>query len=121
LIGVTLKIAIFEFICGSGTLRMPTDEEQSASSDNHNWTSLLNEGVAMLVALADDLRRCGIDVHTVLEPSIAEKGISSNRGFEALALDADTILFDTNDRRDCRAVDGSFSIHGCRDRDRTGA
>ncbi len=74
---MALKIAIFEFVCGSGTLRAPTSEAQTPSIDHNQWSALLNEGLAMLTTLAIDMMRCGFAVRTVLEPSIAQKAITS--------------------------------------------
>jgi predicted ATP-grasp superfamily ATP-dependent carboligase len=72
-----LKIAIFEFVCGSGRLRAPSSEAQTMSIDDNQWSALLNEGLAMLTTLANDMMRCGVSVHTILEPSIAQKAISN--------------------------------------------
>jgi predicted ATP-grasp superfamily ATP-dependent carboligase len=62
-----LRVAVLEFICCSGLFHAP----QSAD-DLDGPASLLQEGYAMLFALASDLHRSGHEVATVLEASIAD-------------------------------------------------
>ncbi|MFO0012768.1 MAG: ATP-grasp domain-containing protein [Planctomycetota bacterium] len=64
-----MKVAILEYICGSGILRV-----QQSSAQAHPWSALLSEGHAMLSALARDMLDAGIDVACPLESSIAAWG-----------------------------------------------
>lgn len=62
-----MRVAVLEFICGSGLFRAALSAEDLEGS-----ASLLQEGYAMLFALASDLNRSGHEVATVLEASIAD-------------------------------------------------
>lgn len=60
-----MKVAILEYICGSGIFRDCVPEGTSAP-----LTPLLAEGYAMLSALTNDMIDSGVEVHSPLEPSI---------------------------------------------------
>jgi predicted ATP-grasp superfamily ATP-dependent carboligase len=64
-----LKVALLEYICGSGILRTQSEDGEPKALE-----SLLSEGHAMLSALARDLIDSGIAIHCPLEPSIAHWG-----------------------------------------------
>jgi len=64
-----LKVALLEYICGSGILRTQNDDGEPQALE-----SLLSEGHAMLCSLARDLIDSGISVLCPLEPSIADWG-----------------------------------------------
>ena len=60
-----MKVAILEYICGSGIFRDCVPE-----GTNAELTSLLAEGYAMLSALTNDMIDSGVEVRSPLEPSI---------------------------------------------------
>jgi predicted ATP-grasp superfamily ATP-dependent carboligase len=63
-----LKVAILEYICGSGLFRDGANHGESAPLN-----TLLQEGYAMLSALTCDMIDAGIEVESPLEPSIAAR------------------------------------------------
>lgn len=63
-----MKVAIFEYICGSGLFRDDAVEGRPSP-----WSALLREGYAMLSALACDMIDAGIEVESPLEASIAAR------------------------------------------------
>lgn len=64
-----MRIALLEFVCGSGFFRAPLDSRNASTTDS--TSELLGEGYAMLRSLSSDLISCGHSVHTLMEPSIA--------------------------------------------------
>ena len=61
-----MKVAILEYICGSGVFRDCIPE-----GTNTLLSALLGEGYAMLSALTNDMIDSGVDVYSPIEPTIA--------------------------------------------------
>ncbi len=79
------RVAVLEFVCGSGMFR-DADPNGNRADGLSPSTGLWSEGLEMLLALSGDLHRQGIEVQTLVDPSIREIAVQRAPWFADIAL-----------------------------------